>query len=226
MRKTTLFLSLPVSLLLIGSLSAAAVPPTVRETDSVSSLNNPQGIVSTASSLNSNFPIYASPLAKVKFDQSLVGSTPAPPPPPPPPVNPEAENITPQKPVTEDKENSTFKVPPLTKPSNADIANAQNYAAEQLRARNLIRDDDVKELACLVDLWNKESGWNYLAKNPSSGAYGIVQALPAQKMASAGPDWLTNPQTQIKWGLSYITDRYKTPCGALAAWQSRSPNWY
>jgi Transglycosylase SLT domain len=66
---------------------------------------------------------------------------------------------------------------------------------------------------CLDDLWQQESGWNYLAEN-ASGAYGIPQALPGSKMASAGPDWQTDPTTQIKWGLGYIRSIYGTPCGA------------
>jgi hypothetical protein len=65
---------------------------------------------------------------------------------------------------------------------------------------------------CLLDLWNRESGWIYDAEN-ASGAYGIPQALPGDKMASAGADWLTNPATQIKWGLQYITAVYGDPCG-------------
>ena len=60
------------------------------------------------------------------------------------------------------------------------------------------------EFGCLQSLWNAESGWNPSASNPISGAYGIPQALPGSKMASAGPDWQTNPATQIKWGLGYI----------------------
>lgn len=77
---------------------------------------------------------------------------------------------------------------------------------------------------CLVSLWNRESGWNAFAHNKSSGAYGIPQALPGTKMASAGADWATNPATQITWGLGYITARYGTPCGAWASSQSRG--WY
>ena len=68
---------------------------------------------------------------------------------------------------------------------------------------------------CLQDLWNRESGWIYDAEN-ASGAYGIPQALPGSKMASAGPDWQTNPATQIAWGLGYIKEIYVTPCGAWA----------
>lgn len=77
---------------------------------------------------------------------------------------------------------------------------------------------------CLNPLWQRESGWNYRARNPSSGAYGIPQALPGRKMASAGADWASNPATQIRWGLSYIASRYGTPCGAWA--HSQSTGWY
>ena len=79
------------------------------------------------------------------------------------------------------------------------------------------------QFGCLVNLWNKESHWNTHAANPS-GAYGIPQALPGSKMASAGPDWQNNATTQIKWGLGYIKDRYSTPCGAWA--HSQSSGWY
>jgi hypothetical protein len=80
--------------------------------------------------------------------------------------------------------------------------------------------------AALKSLWTGESGWNERALNKSSGAYGIPQALPASKMASAGSDWKTNPATQIKWGLNYIASRYGNPIGAYSAWLSRSPHWY
>jgi hypothetical protein len=74
--------------------------------------------------------------------------------------------------------------------------------------------NQTTQWTCLLDLWNRESGWLYDAENPSSGAYGIPQALPGDKMASAGADWLTNPATQIKWGLGYISQVYGTPCNA------------
>ncbi|MEU7149724.1 CHAP domain-containing protein [Streptomyces sp. NPDC045456] len=73
-------------------------------------------------------------------------------------------------------------------------------------------------------MWTRESGWNHLARNPSSGAYGIVQALPPGKMASAGADWLTNPTTQIRWGLGYIKDRYGDPARAWEFWKRN--HWY
>lgn len=83
-----------------------------------------------------------------------------------------------------------------------------------------------QEFADLDTLWTGESGWRWNATNPSSGAYGIPQALPASKMASAGADWKTNATTQIKWGLQYIKETYGSPSKALAAWKSRSPHWY
>ncbi|MFI7588583.1 hypothetical protein ACIB24_16050 [Spongisporangium articulatum] len=82
----------------------------------------------------------------------------------------------------------------------------------------------TSQFSCLDKLWTRESQWNYRAYNPSSGAYGIPQALPGSKMGSVASDWKTNPVTQIKWGLSYIADRYGTPCGAWA--HSESVGWY
>jgi hypothetical protein len=80
------------------------------------------------------------------------------------------------------------------------------------------------EFRCLDNLWTRESNWNHRAYNPSSGAYGIPQALPASKMGGAGWDWRLNPQTQIRWGLGYIKDRYGSPCGAWGHFMSH--NWY
>ena len=76
------------------------------------------------------------------------------------------------------------------------------------------------EFACLLQLWNEESGWRVNAQNAYSGAYGIPQALPGSKMATVGADWQTNPATQITWGLNYIAARYGTPCGAYSHWAS------
>jgi hypothetical protein len=80
------------------------------------------------------------------------------------------------------------------------------------------------QFACLNKLWTKESNWRYKARNKSSGAHGIPQALPATKMESVGTDWRTNPVTQISWGLRYIEVRYETPCKAYKKFQ-RS-RWY
>ncbi len=80
-----------------------------------------------------------------------------------------------------------------------------------------------QQYGCLNNIWTRESNWRYNAAN-ASGAYGIPQALPGSKMASAGPNWQTNPTTQIKWGLGYIKDRYGSPCNAWAFWEGHS--WY
>ena len=77
------------------------------------------------------------------------------------------------------------------------------------------------QFSCLNSLWTKESHWNYKAHNPRSGAHGIAQALPAEKMSVVGTDWRTNPVTQIRWGLRYITMRYDTPCKAWSHFMSR-----
>jgi hypothetical protein len=107
--------------------------------------------------------------------------------------------------------------PPFATP---DPGTAQAIAYEMVLARGW--GDD--QFACLVALWNKESGWRVNAYNASSGAYGIPQSLPGDKMATAGADWETNPATQISWGLGYIGGRYGTPCGA---WDhSTRVGWY
>lgn len=78
------------------------------------------------------------------------------------------------------------------------------------------------EMTCLEQLWTKESGWNEKAENTGSGAYGIPQALPGDKMATVADDWRTNPATQIRWGLGYIKGRYQTPCGAWEFFQNNN----
>lgn len=100
------------------------------------------------------------------------------------------------------------------------VSSAQAIAKAMLRSYGW----GEGEFSCLVNLWHRESTWNYQAENPSSGAYGIPQSLPASKMASAGADWRTNPATQIKWGLGYIQDRYGSPCSAWA--HSNATGWY
>ncbi|MET0780803.1 MAG: lytic transglycosylase domain-containing protein, partial [Microbacterium sp.] len=118
--------------------------------------------------------------------------------------------------VTETQSSAAWRPPFIT----PDPGTAQAIAYEMVLARGW--GDD--QFACLVALWNRESGWRVNAYNASSGAYGIPQSLPGNKMASAGADWETNPATQISWGLGYISGRYGTPCGA---WDhSESVGWY
>ncbi|MDR6970040.1 hypothetical protein [Leifsonia shinshuensis] len=103
-----------------------------------------------------------------------------------------------------------------------DPAGAQAYASSRLAAFGWGQD----QMGCLIKLWNHESGWRADAYNTSSGAYGIPQSLPASKMASAGPDWMTNQNTQVNWGLDYINRAYGSPCAAWNFEMSHDPNWY
>jgi hypothetical protein len=101
---------------------------------------------------------------------------------------------------------------------------AVSYGSPRAIAQAMLADRGwSSQWGCLDSLWSRESGWRVYASNPS-GAYGIPQALPGSKMASAGSDWRTNPATQIRWGLGYIAASYGGPC---AAWHhSQSHNWY
>ncbi|WP_307661383.1 transglycosylase SLT domain-containing protein [Streptomyces sp. V1I1] len=98
-----------------------------------------------------------------------------------------------------------------------------SYTVAEVKAiaRQMVPADQFQ---CFSNIVNHESTWNYRAQNPSSGAYGLVQALPGSKMSSAGADWQTNPATQIKWGLNYMNSRYDSPCGAWSFWQAN--HWY
>jgi transglycosylase-like protein with SLT domain len=109
---------------------------------------------------------------------------------------------------------STVSAPP------PDPGTAQSIAYNMLPSFGFSQSS---QWGCLLNLWNRESSWIYDAENPS-GAYGIPQALPASKMASAGSDYLTNPTTQIKWGLGYITQVYGTPCDAWS--HEETDGWY
>jgi resuscitation-promoting factor RpfB len=104
-------------------------------------------------------------------------------------------------------------------------AAAPNPGTAQSIAYNMLASFgfSTSQFGCLQDIWQRESGWSYDAENPS-GAYGIPQSLPASKMASAGSDYLTNPATQIKWGLGYIKDLYGSPCGAWS--HEEATGWY
>ena len=115
------------------------------------------------------------------------------------------------KPATQrDTSSTTVTVGPPSPGSNKAIA-------RQLLAKR--GWGSSAQYSCLVQMWDRESGWQTDASNPS-GAYGIPQALPGSKMAAAGSDWQTNATTQITWGLDYIAERYGTPCDAWSFWQA------
>ncbi|GGW85615.1 hypothetical protein GCM10010297_03020 [Streptomyces malachitofuscus] len=105
--------------------------------------------------------------------------------------------------------------------SSFPVQASYTIAEVQAMARQIVPADQFQ---CFSNIVERESSWNYRADNPTSDAYGLVQALPGSKMASAGADWATNPATQIKWGLGYMDGRYGSPCGAWNFWQAN--HWY
>ena len=126
----------------------------------------------------------------------------------PPPVTPATDSGT-----------SSGGDSPTVPTAPPDPGTAQSIAYKMLPSFGFSTD----QFGCLNNIWTRESGWVYNAEN-ASGAYGIPQALPGSKMASAGADWMTNPATQIKWGLGYIKSVYGSPCNAWVFWQAHS--WY
>lgn len=106
------------------------------------------------------------------------------------------------------------------KPVSYNKSELQNYAHDLVISYGWSEYD----YQCLVNLWNRESGWSPNAVNKSSGACGIPQSLPCNKMASEGADYRTNGKTQIRWGLKYIKNRYGSPSQAWA--HSQQKGWY
>ncbi|MER6060352.1 lytic transglycosylase domain-containing protein [Streptomyces sp. CA-142005] len=105
--------------------------------------------------------------------------------------------------------------------SSFPVQSSYTVAQIQAMARQMVAADQFQ---CFSNIVDHESSWNYQATNASSGAYGLFQALPAGKYASAGADWRTNPATQIKWGLNYMNSRYGSPCQAWSFWSAN--HWY
>ncbi len=101
------------------------------------------------------------------------------------------------------------------------VQSSYTVAQIQAMAAQMVPGDQFQ---CFSNIVDHESTWNYTAVNPSSGAYGLFQALPGSKMSSVGADWRTNPATQIKWGLNYMNSVYDSPCGAWSFWQAN--HWY
>ncbi|BCJ72358.1 hypothetical protein CS0771_19020 [Catellatospora sp. IY07-71] len=123
-------------------------------------------------------------------------------------------------------EKATPSAKPTVTRTTATPTSCKSYSGNQLVACRLLPSFGFaySQMSPLVKLWDHESGWNHRAENSGSGAYGIPQALPGDKMAKFGDDWRTNPATQIKWGLDYIKNRYDTPAGAWNHFQDN--NWY
>jgi colicin import membrane protein len=132
---------------------------------------------------------------------------------------------TPAAPTTTTTRPKATTAAPAPAPPAPLAAGCSAYSGNRLVACNLLPSFGFStgEMASLDPLWQHESGWSTSAAN-SSGAYGIPQALPGSKMASAGSDWQTSAATQISWGLSYIKGRYGSPSAAWSYWLSH--NWY
>jgi hypothetical protein len=124
---------------------------------------------------------------------------------------------------------SQAALPPAPRPrrhSAPPVATVSAGGSAQQIARQMLADDGMSsQWNCLDDLWERESGWDIYARNPSSGAYGIPQSLPADKMSAAGSDWGNSAYVQVKWGLQlYILPVYGSPCGA---WDhEEAQGWY
>jgi transglycosylase-like protein with SLT domain len=174
----------------------------------------PQPFASYRARVRPSFPV-PTPSAtppRVSDDLAAARLIPSPAPTPTPPPAPAAREATqaPQPPS------------PSPYPSYTDLPSSSGaYGSAQAYAESLVGQ---AQFACLQPLWDRESGWNAYAQNPTSGAYGIPQALPGSKMASAGPDWATNPDTQVRWGIQYLNDTYGSPCGGWA--HEQAYGWY
>ncbi|MGP3972024.1 transglycosylase SLT domain-containing protein [Streptomyces sp. 6N223] len=105
---------------------------------------------------------------------------------------------------------------------SASAADASDISHNRALARQMISDDE--QFSCFRWIVNHESDWDHTATNPTSGAYGLVQALPAKRMSTVDDDWKTNPATQIEWGLKYMKGRYGSPCEAKNFWEVNG--WY
>jgi hypothetical protein len=122
---------------------------------------------------------------------------------------------------------TTAQTPAATQPSQAASATVPAASGSPRQIAQAMLGSfgwSSSQFSCLDPLWAHESGWSVTSYNAGSGAYGIPQALPGSRMASAGPDWQTSAATQITWGLEYIRDTYGSPCGA---WDhEQATGWY
>ncbi|WP_133912642.1 transglycosylase SLT domain-containing protein [Streptomyces sp. NBC_00582] len=118
-----------------------------------------------------------------------------------------------------EREEAETKAASASGGSTASFPQQASYTVAEVQAiaRQIV---PAGQFQCFSNIVNHESTWNYQAVNPTSGAYGLVQAYPGSKMSSAGADWRTNPATQIKWGLNYMNERYGSPCDAWDYWQA------
>ncbi|GAB2718544.1 hypothetical protein GCM10010442_44550 [Kitasatospora kifunensis] len=136
--------------------------------------------------------------------------------PAPAPAPQKSAPAAPSSSSTSAQSNTAAPAAPAAAAAPALSANASTASLQALAASIVPAD----QLASFEQIITHESGWKVTATNPSSGAYGLPQALPGSKMASAGSDWATNPATQIKWALQYMNQTYGSPNQAWVFWQA------
>lgn len=203
----------PPALALVGSQSAQAAEYQPSLADITRA--NRQSVAPVAAKQDAA----AASLVKARVSDATVELKPTPTPTPDPVAVSASEADTPAD-TSEQGAPAQEAAPPAAPLVNYSPDSIQAAARDYLAANGYGAD----QFACFDAIITPESGWNPTIANPYSGAYGIPQALPGSKMASAGPDWQTNPMTQVKWALGYMVDRFGSPCGALAF---RSANgWY
>ncbi|GGN33387.1 transglycosylase SLT domain-containing protein [Streptomyces fuscichromogenes] len=133
----------------------------------------------------------------------------------------QAKKAEAEKAAKEAKERAEAKTTASRSSSSFPVQSSYTVAQIQAMAQQMVASGQYQ---CFSNIVDHESSWNYQVVNASSGAFGLFQALPGSKMASAGADWQTNPATQIKWGLNYMNSRYGSPCEAWTFWQAN--HWY
>lgn len=175
----------------------------------------------TASSFADSHPValdYAKPTIA---SQSAAAATPKPHPSPTATKTPTRPTPAPSPSSDKVGVKVSVKLPVLPRVGVSVSRSSTRTGSARTYARSVL---SATQYACLDSVVIRESGWNPFARNPYSGAYGLGQALPGSKMASAGADWRTNGVTQIKWTIHYMNGRYGSPCGAWSFW--RSHHWY
>lgn len=203
------------SILFVAMIAAYAAPVTSARQEA--KLIEPQRIAATPVSLDLTVANANRQRKDCHLSGECTNPRPTPTPSAPPPV---------VEPPSDKAVKRTTK-PPAPKPPVNVPTSCNQYSGYQATACAMVVAKGgwgLGQMPCLVNLWMKESHWNPTAKNRSSGAYGIPQALPGSKMASAGADWATNAETQIRWGIGYIAGRYGNPCGAWS--HSQATGWY
>lgn len=218
--RNIIFASMTLVLLVIVAIISPVSAESV-DTGASKAIERDSNSLSLASleSIDAPSTITADPKAKVNFVSPSITSKPKPK--PKPVVKPAPAPVDAQKDSgLGDGIAAPYNAPVAASSSITNISDIKQFARATLASKGM----GDGEFGCLVNLWEKESNWNFKAENASSGAYGIPQSLPGSKMASVGGDWQTNPKTQVIWGIGYIQERYQTPCGAWG--HSVSVGWY